>query len=94
MHVASTPTEDHSSRSISSESGFEQVVTSLPDIPEKEVIISELDVLQSIYGDQAIAPWRPSSSVERAIPLSESYTVRYQVSFRYDHPSPLPVPVS
>jgi hypothetical protein len=43
MHVASIPAEDHPGRSTSSESGFEQVVTSLPDIPEKEVIISELD---------------------------------------------------
>ena len=41
-------------------------------------------VLQSIYGDQAISPWRPSSSVEKVIPLSELHMVRYQVSLRYD----------
>ena len=41
-------------------------------------------VLQSIYGDRAISPWRPSSSVERAIPLPESHIVRYQVSLRYE----------
>ncbi len=41
MHAASTPAENRSGYSTSS--GFEQVVTSLPDIPEKEVIISELD---------------------------------------------------
>lgn len=107
MHAASTSTENHSD--FSTNSGFEQVVTSLPDIPEKEVIISELDgavlplhsthhshihlccaVLQSIYGDQAISPWRPSSAeAERAIPLSQSHMVRYQVSLRYDHHSPL-----
>ena len=43
MHVASTLAENHFGCSTSSESGFEQVITSLPDIPEKEVIISELD---------------------------------------------------
>ncbi|KAN0132653.1 UPF0029 domain containing protein [Lactarius tabidus] len=86
MHVASTPAEDHSGRITSSESGFEQVVTSLLDIPEKEVIISELDVLQSIYGDLAISPWRPSSSAERGIPLSESHTVRYRVSLSFPPP--------
>ncbi|KAH9062664.1 UPF0029-domain-containing protein [Lactarius vividus] len=84
MHVASTPEENHSGCSTSS--GFEQVVTSLPDIPEKEVIISELDALQSIYGDQAISPWHPSSSAERAIPLSESHTVRYHVSLSFPPP--------
>ncbi|KAH9045370.1 UPF0029-domain-containing protein [Lactarius pseudohatsudake] len=83
MHVASTPEENRSGCSTSS--GFEQVVTSLPDIPEKEVIISELDVLQSIYGDQAISPWHPSSA-ERAIPLSESHTVRYHVSLSFPPP--------
>jgi len=67
---------------------FEQVVISLPEFPEREVIISELDVLQSIYGDQAISPWRPSSA-ECVIPLPESHMVRYQVSLRYDHHSSL-----
>ena len=43
MHVASALAENHSGSSTTSESGFEQVVISLPDIPEKEVIISELD---------------------------------------------------
>lgn len=43
MHISSTLAENHSGCSTSSESGLEQVVTSLPDISEKEVIISELD---------------------------------------------------
>ncbi len=46
-------------------------------------------MLQSIYGDQAISPWHPSSSTERGLPLSESHTLRYQVSLRYDRRSPL-----
>lgn len=84
MNLASALAENCSGCSTSS--GFEQVATSLPDIPEKEVIISELDVLQSIYGDQAISPWRPSSSAEKAIPLSESHTARYQVSLSFPPP--------
>lgn len=41
MHVASSSAENYSG--CSTNHGFEQVVTSLPDIPEKEDIISELD---------------------------------------------------
>ncbi|KAI9467048.1 UPF0029-domain-containing protein, partial [Lactarius psammicola] len=43
-------------------------------------------VLQSIYGDRAISPWHPSSSAERAIPLSESHMLRYQVSLSFPPP--------
>jgi hypothetical protein len=64
MHVASTPAEDHSGCSTSSESGFEQVVTSLPDIPEKEVIISELD--------GAVLPFPQRSSFSYAFTLGSA----------------------
>jgi len=54
-----------------------------PDIAGREEIISELDVLRSIYGDQAISHWHPSSSIEgigSQSGLMSSDTVRYQVS--------------
>ena len=64
MHVASTPAEDHSGSSISPESGIEQVVSSLPDIPEKEVIISELD--------GAVIPFPQQSSFSRTFTLGSA----------------------
>ncbi|KAI0005048.1 UPF0029-domain-containing protein [Russula compacta] len=57
----------------------EQLITSLPDTPDRETIISELDVLRSIYGDNAISPWYPSS-------LISSDSVRYQVSLNLPPP--------
>ena len=62
MHAASTPAENHSGCNTSS--GFEQVVTSLPDIPEKEVIVSELD--------GAVLPLTQHSSFSYAFMLSSA----------------------
>ncbi|KAI0304051.1 UPF0029-domain-containing protein [Russula brevipes] len=68
---------------------FEHLIASLPDIPDRDTIISELDVLQSIYGDQAISHWNPSSSTDGSISRSESKqsdTVRYQASLSLPPP--------
>jgi len=67
----------------STNTSSEHLITSLPDIPDRQIIISELDVLQSIYGDQAISPWHPPSSAGENISRTTSTsldTVRYQVT--------------
>ncbi|KAI9513362.1 ribosomal protein S5 domain 2-type protein [Russula earlei] len=62
---------------------LEHLLTSLPDTPDRETIISELDVLRSIYGDQAISRWHPPSSVGASVSQTgsiSSNTVRYGVT--------------
>ncbi|TFY75918.1 hypothetical protein EWM64_g8096 [Hericium alpestre] len=58
-----------------------------PDRPDLDVILSELDVLRSIYGDEAIRPWRPSEEGQPpVVNAAASSTVRYEVHLSLPSP--------
>ncbi|RDX47782.1 UPF0029-domain-containing protein [Lentinus brumalis] len=63
--------------------------------PARESIASELGVLQSIYGEEAVKIWRPSRSgsqspldrsVQAASPRAEPGTIRYEVTLSIEIP--------
>ncbi|KAI0053599.1 UPF0029-domain-containing protein [Auriscalpium vulgare] len=51
--------------------------------PEREPVVSEIGVLQSIYGDDAIAPWHPPAGRARS---PEADSIRYRLKLSLPPP--------
>ncbi|KAI0268224.1 imprinted and ancient [Gloeopeniophorella convolvens] len=84
------PTASDEQRPDASHSeSFEHLLATLSDIPAREPVVAELDVLRSIYGDEAILPWFSSSPADGRAPRSDpsvTEVVRYQVSLSLPPP--------
>ncbi|KAI0068659.1 hypothetical protein BV25DRAFT_1817563 [Artomyces pyxidatus] len=74
------------SPSQDSDQSVEDFVADLQLQPEREPAASEIGVLQSIYGDEAIRPWHPSSTRERAAEGRMVEHVRYEVNISLPPP--------
>ncbi|KAI0316113.1 UPF0029-domain-containing protein [Amylostereum chailletii] len=63
------------------------LIDDLAQDPAREPIASELSVLQSIYGDESISPWRPASEQERVLQAdADTLHIRFQVSVSLPSP--------
>ncbi|KAF9476983.1 UPF0029-domain-containing protein [Pholiota conissans] len=51
----------------------------LAEIPEREAVASEIEVLQSIYGDESVRLWHPSPTSGKKSPTRTDGTIRYEV---------------
>ncbi|KAA1466465.1 UPF0029-domain-containing protein [Dentipellis sp. KUC8613] len=64
---------------------LEDFIADIATRPDSEAIASELGVLQSIYGDEAIRPWRPSQEAN-GDKFHEPETIRYEVTLNLPSP--------
>ncbi|THH16921.1 hypothetical protein EW146_g3794 [Bondarzewia mesenterica] len=77
------------SESLDSSQAIDDFIAELLLDPNREPVASELGVLQSIYGDDAIRPWHPShdrDDVDRSVDGRSSDKIRYEVNLRLPSP--------
>ncbi|KAF8956715.1 ribosomal protein S5 domain 2-type protein [Flammula alnicola] len=65
---------------------LQNFLAELSQNPDREPVASEIEVLQSIYGDNAIRLWHPSTSNGKKSPNSTDHTIRYEVLLRLSSP--------